>query len=192
IVISLCILIQAKRVHRFDDDFSVFGLDDKSPRGLPFVCYRQLNLLVYVPLEEPGAVCRAEPFFGQKIDRRVREFDHFALPFHPRPSVIHPSSNAWRKRFMRYGEAFSTSSSSKTVYGSSRSCSVKIPPRSDPTIPRGIPISFSIPTVPSAYSLMSMRIILCSSPNINSATAFASSVFPTPVGPRNKSTPSGA
>ncbi len=38
---------------------------------------------------------------------------------------------------------------------------------------------------------MSTRIIFFSSPNRNSATDFASSVLPTPVGPRNSSTPSG-
>ena len=46
-------------------------------------------------------------------------------------------------------------------------------------------------TEPSWYSDMSTRTIFFSSPNRNSATAFASSVLPTPVGPRNSSTPSG-
>ena len=46
-------------------------------------------------------------------------------------------------------------------------------------------------TEPSWYSDMSTRIIFFSSPNRNSATDFASSVLPTPVGPRNSSTPSG-
>ncbi len=36
------------------------------------------------------------------------------------------------------------------------------------------------------YSLMSMRIIASSSPNTTSARALASSVLPTPVGPRNR------
>src|SRR5439155_852438 len=66
-----------------------------------------------------------------------------------------------------------------------------MPPRSLPTIPRGIPISLSTATEPSWYSDMSTRTIFFSSPNRNSATAFASSVLPTPVGPRNSSTPSG-
>ena len=40
--------------------------------------------------------------------------------------------------------------------------------------------------VTSMYSLMSMRTIIFSSANRASANAFASSVFPTPVGPRNR------
>src|SRR5438093_1349913 len=43
----------------------------------------------------------------------------------------------------------------------------------------------------SMYSLMSMRTIAFSSSNRNSASAFASSVLPTPVGPRNRNEPSG-
>ena len=58
-------------------------------------------------------------------------------------------------------------------------------------MPRGMPISLSMPTAPSWYSDMSRRIIFFSSPNRNAATDFASSVLPTPVGPRNSSTPSG-
>src|SRR5215510_5579766 len=38
---------------------------------------------------------------------------------------------------------------------------------------------------------MSIRIIACSSSNRNSASARASSVLPTPVGPRNMKLPSG-
>ena len=41
------------------------------------------------------------------------------------------------------------------------------------------------------YSLMSMRTIACSSSNRNSASARASSVLPTPVGPRNMNDPIG-
>ena len=43
----------------------------------------------------------------------------------------------------------------------------------------------------SWYSDMSMRIIACSSSNRNSASARASSVFPTPGGPRNRNEPIG-
>ena len=89
------------------------------------------------------------------------------------------------------GLAFSTSSSSTTEYGLSFSWFVSTPPRSDPTMPRGMPISLSTATAPSWYSDMSTRIIFFSSPNRNSATDLASSVLPTPVGPRNSSTPSG-
>ena len=41
------------------------------------------------------------------------------------------------------------------------------------------------------YSLMSIRVIARSSSNRNSARARASSVLPTPVGPRNRNEPSG-
>ena len=43
----------------------------------------------------------------------------------------------------------------------------------------------------SMYSLMSMRMMACSSSNMNSASALASSVLPTPVGPRNRNEPIG-
>src|SRR6516225_3053023 len=43
----------------------------------------------------------------------------------------------------------------------------------------------------SWYSFMSSRTIACSSSNMNSASARASSVFPTPVGPRNMKLPIG-
>src|ERR1700748_313914 len=39
------------------------------------------------------------------------------------------------------------------------------------------------------YSLMSSRTSACSSSNMNSASARASSVFPTPVGPRKTNEP---
>src|SRR4051795_3605176 len=41
------------------------------------------------------------------------------------------------------------------------------------------------------YSDMSTRIIACSESNMNSASARASSVLPTPVGPRNRNEPIG-
>ncbi|CRH46557.1 Uncharacterised protein [Chlamydia trachomatis] len=43
----------------------------------------------------------------------------------------------------------------------------------------------------SIYSVMSNRIIASSLLNKSSANALASSVFPTPVGPRNRNTPRG-
>ena len=43
----------------------------------------------------------------------------------------------------------------------------------------------------SIYSDISTRIIACSLPNTASASALESSVFPTPVGPRNKKEPIG-
>ena len=41
------------------------------------------------------------------------------------------------------------------------------------------------------YSLISIRTIFCSSSNILAASAFASSVLPTPVGPRKRNEPIG-
>ena len=41
------------------------------------------------------------------------------------------------------------------------------------------------------YSLISSRIMFCSSSNKASAKAFASSVLPTPVGPKKKNEPIG-
>ena len=41
------------------------------------------------------------------------------------------------------------------------------------------------------YSLMSMRTMAFSSSNRKSASALASSVLPTPVGPRNRNDPVG-
>ena len=43
----------------------------------------------------------------------------------------------------------------------------------------------------SMYSLISMRTMFFSSSNRHSASALASSVLPTPVGPRNKKLPMG-
>ena len=43
----------------------------------------------------------------------------------------------------------------------------------------------------SMYSVMSMRTMLRSSSNRLSASALASSVLPTPVGPRNRNEPIG-
>ena len=43
----------------------------------------------------------------------------------------------------------------------------------------------------SMYSDISIRIMAFSSPNITSARTFESSVFPTPVGPRNMNEPMG-
>src|SRR3982750_2595324 len=41
------------------------------------------------------------------------------------------------------------------------------------------------------YSDMSIRTMACSESNMNSASALASSVFPTPVGPMNRKAPIG-
>ncbi len=59
-----------------------------------------------------------------------------------------------------------------------------------PACPCGEPISLYI-AVGSWYSLMSSLIISFSDPKYASASAFAVSVFPTPVGPKNKKLPNG-
>ena len=66
-----------------------------------------------------------------------------------------------------------------------------MPPLSLPTIPLGMPMSLSTAMDESLYSLMSSLIIFFSLPKRNSAKALATSVLPTPVGPRKSSTPSG-
>jgi hypothetical protein len=57
---------------------------------------------------------------------------------------------------------------------------VSTPPRSEPTMPRGMPISLSTATAPSWYSDMSTRIIFFSSPKRRSRDRLRSSVLPTP------------
>ena len=59
-----------------------------------------------------------------------------------------------------------------------------------PHVPGGAPTSRETECF-SPYSDMSMRTIACSSSNKNSASVFASSVLPTPVGPRNRNEPVG-
>ena len=56
--------------------------------------------------------------------------------------------------------------------------------------PGGAPISLDTECF-SMYSLISMRTIFCSSSNRLSARALASSVLPTPVGPKNRKEPMG-
>ena len=68
--------------------------------------------------------------------------------------------------------------------------SVSCPPSSYPTYPGGEPISL-LTVCFSIYSDMSIWINESSSPNKNSAKAFAVSVLPTPEGPRNIKDPDG-
>ena len=108
----------------------------------------------------------------------------------PRESVIRPSSSTCNNTLNTSGCAFSISSKSTTEYGFLLTASVSWPPSSYPTYPGGAPIrrlteNFSI------YSLISSRTILLSSSNKASAKLFASSVLPTPVGPRNRKEPIG-
>ena len=109
----------------------------------------------------------------------------------PWPSVSRPSSRIWRSELKMSGCAFSISSKSTTLNGLRRTFSVSWPPSSKPTNPGGAPnrretVCFS------PYSLMSSEIRASSSSNRNSASALASSVLPTPVGPAKMNEPRGA
>ncbi|KAA6428910.1 MAG: hypothetical protein FRX49_01020 [Trebouxia sp. A1-2] len=72
-----------------------------------------------------------------------------------------------------------------TLYGLRLTASVSWPPSSCPTYPGGAPISL-LTVCFSMYSPMSIRTIIFSSSNMRAARALASSVLPTPVGPRNR------
>ncbi len=64
------------------------------------------------------------------------------------------------------------------------------PPSSKPTYPGGAPTSRETANF-SMYSDMSSRTIAFSSSNSSCASALASSVLPTPVGPRKRNAPTG-
>ncbi len=108
----------------------------------------------------------------------------------PFPSVIRPSSSTWSKRLNTSGCAFSTSSKRMTEYGRWRTASVNCPDSSYPTYPGAVPVNLEIECF-SINSDMSTRINAFSSSNMNSVSALVSSVFPTPVGPRNMNDPIG-
>ena len=108
----------------------------------------------------------------------------------PWESVIWPSSNTCSKILNTSGCAFSISSNRITEYGFLRTFSLSCPPSSWPTYPGGEPIIFDTLCF-SIYSDISTRIIDCSLPNTASASAFEISVFPTPVGPKNRKEPIG-
>ena len=108
----------------------------------------------------------------------------------PCESVIRPSSSTCNSTLNTSGCAFSTSSNSTTEYGFLRTASVSCPPSSYPTYPGGAPIKRETEYF-SIYSLISRRTMLDSSSNRLAASAFASSVLPTPVGPKNRNEPIG-
>ncbi len=108
----------------------------------------------------------------------------------PWPSVRRPSSRIWSSELKMSGCAFSISSNSTTLNGLRRTFSVSWPPSSNPTNPGGAPNSRETVCF-SPYSLMSSEISAFSSSNRNSASALASSVFPTPVGPAKMNEPEG-
>ena len=109
------------------------------------------------------------------------------LPFE---SVIRPSSSTCNSTLNTSGCAFSTSSKRTTEYGFRLTASVSCPPSSYPTYPGGAPISRATLCF-SMYSLISIRTMFASLSNNAAASDFASSVLPTPVGPRNKNDPIG-
>ena len=108
----------------------------------------------------------------------------------PWPSVSRPSSSTCRRTLNTSWWAFSISSSSTTLYGRRRTASVSWPPSSYPTYPGGAPTSLLTECF-SEYSPMSIRTTAFSSSKRNDASARASSVLPTPVGPRNMNDPIG-
>ncbi len=110
--------------------------------------------------------------------------------FRPLASVKWPSSRTCNKILKTSGWAFSTSSNRITEYGFWRIFSVNWPPSSYPTYPGGEPIKRLVLYF-SINSDISTRTNASSLPNMASASALASSVFPTPVGPKNINEPIG-
>ena len=108
----------------------------------------------------------------------------------PCESVILPSSSTCSKMLNTSGCAFSISSNRITLYGLRLTASVSCPPSSYPTYPGGAPTSRETECF-SMYSLMSIRIMFSSVSKSASARVLASSVFPTPVGPKNMNDPIG-
>ena len=88
------------------------------------------------------------------------------------------------------GCAFSISSRRTTENCLRLTASVSCPPSSNPTYPGGAPTRRDTANF-SMYSDMSRRTIAFSSSKSSCASAFASSVLPTPVGPRKRNAPTG-
>ncbi len=110
--------------------------------------------------------------------------------FLPSESVRKPSSRTLNSRLKTSASAFSISSKSTIEYGERLTLSVSCPPSSKPTYPGGAPTSLETECF-SENSDISNLIILSSEPKRHSASAFVSSVFPTPVGPKNINEPIG-
>ena len=108
----------------------------------------------------------------------------------PWESVIRPSSRTCNNTLKTSGWAFSISSNKTILYGFRRTASVNWPPSSYPTYPGGAPIKRETLCF-SMYSDISIRTICRSSSNSCSAKALATSVLPTPVGPKNIKEPIG-
>lgn len=111
------------------------------------------------------------------------------LTTRPLLSVSRPSSSTCSRMLNTSGWAFSISSNNTTEYGLRRIASVNCPPSSYPTYRRG-----SDQTGNAMFLLILAHVdtvIIVSSSNRNSASAFANSVLPTPVVPRNMNEPIG-
>ena len=129
-----------------------------------------------------GPVAIDEPMFEVSMKTQRRK-----STTRPCVSVRRPSSKTCRKRSQICGDAFSNSSSSTTENGSLRTAAISGAPE------RSTFVSESRRSIELGVwnSLMSMRTSREADPNMNSASAFASSVLPVPVGPTSSSTPSG-
>ena len=105
----------------------------------------------------------------------------------PWRSVSRPSSKSWRKTFQKLRCAFSNSSSSTTENGLARTDEISVA-----ASPCELESASRRSMLSSVWnSLMSSRTRRSGEPKRNSASAFASSVLPVPVGPTNRKTPSG-
>ena len=104
-------------------------------------------------------------------------------------SVIRPSSRTCNRTLNTSGCAFSTSSKRTTEYGFLRTASVAVRPRHIRRIPEALRSDGTRNISPYTHSYQ--RTILDSSSKRLAARAFASSVLPTPVGPKNRNEPIG-
>ena len=105
----------------------------------------------------------------------------------PWRSVRRPSSKTCRKMSRTGCAAFSNSSSRITAKGSLRTDEISVAPCPSTTVSLRSRSNDSCVW----YSLMSSRISRSGEPKRNSASAFAISVFPVPVGPTKRKTPNG-
>ena len=109
----------------------------------------------------------------------------------PWPSVRRPSSSSCSSTLNTSGWAFSISSSSTTAYGPAPHRLGELAALLVADVAREARRRGATPMCFSMYSDMSMRTIARSSSNRKSASVRASSVLPTPVGPRNRNEPIG-
>jgi len=108
----------------------------------------------------------------------------------PEASVKRPSSKSCRKMSQTCGTVFSISSSSTIENGCLRIWWTRAPLSTLGAAPAGRPRIRSSASGPCS-SLISRRIIRSGEPKSHSASALAIAVFPVPVGPAKRKTPSG-